>query len=91
MIDLRWLAPLPEAAILDAIRDCDHVLVVDECRRTGSQSEALMTMLHENSAANTKLKRLTAEDSFIPLGPAATVCLPNRESIVSAALSLTEK
>jgi hypothetical protein len=33
-------------------------------------------------------RRITAEDSFIPLGRAATITLPSRDSIVEAALEL---
>ncbi|MEQ8517266.1 MAG: transketolase C-terminal domain-containing protein [Chromatocurvus sp.] len=40
LIDLRWLQPLPETSLLAALRDCEHTLVVDECRRSGSVSEA---------------------------------------------------
>jgi 2-oxoisovalerate dehydrogenase E1 component len=87
VIDLRWLAPLNEDAIIDATRACDRVLIVDECRKTGSQSEALMALFAER-APGTHSRRLTAEDSFIPLGKAATVTLPSRDSIVAAALEL---
>ncbi|WP_395613217.1 dehydrogenase E1 component subunit alpha/beta [Allosphingosinicella sp.] len=87
VIDLRWLAPLPEEALLEAVKGCERVLVVDECRRTGSQSEALMALFAERMPA-TPTARLTAEDSFIPLGRAATLTLPSRDSIVDAALEL---
>lgn len=89
LIDLRWLAPLSEAAILEAVEKCANVLIVDECRTTGSQSEALITLLHEKASHAPTLKRVTADDSFIPLGKAATVTLPARDTIVQAALELT--
>ncbi len=88
IIDLRWLAPLNEEAILSAVDPCRRVLVVDECRRTGSQSEALMTLLAERGRPSANLARLTAEDSFIPLGRAATVTLPSRDAIVARAVDL---
>lgn len=86
VIDLRWLAPLPEDALLDATRGCANVLIVDECRRTGSQSEALMALFTERS--NQRTARETAQDSFIPTGPSYASTLPSRESIVKAALKL---
>ncbi len=89
IIDLRWLAPLPEAALLKAVRRCATILIVDECRKTGSQSEALMALLHEKVEHAPVVKRITAQDSFIPLGKAATVTLPARDTIVQAALELT--
>ena len=88
VIDLRWLAPLNEDGVIDAVAGCGRVLIVDECRRTGSQSEALMALFAER-APGVDCRRLTAEDSFIPLGRAATLTLPTRESIVAAALELS--
>ena len=67
IIDIRWLAPLPEDVIVDATAGCNHVLIVDECRSTGSQGEALMTLFAEKS--NHSAVRLVAKDSFIPTGP----------------------
>ena len=89
IIDLRWLAPLDEERILEAVGPCDHVLIVDECRVTGSQSEGLMALFTERGRPGQKLRRIAAEDSFIPLGRAATVTLPSRDDIVEAALALT--
>ncbi|MEM8635335.1 MAG: thiamine pyrophosphate-dependent enzyme [Pseudomonadota bacterium] len=90
IIDLRWLAPLNEDAILKAISPCESVLIVDECRRTGSQSEALMSLVMEGSRKRKRVQRITADDSFIPLGRGATSTLPSRDGIVSAALALLE-
>jgi 2-oxoisovalerate dehydrogenase E1 component len=85
VIDLRALAPLNEEGLLDAVAGCKKLLIVDECRKTGSQSEALMALFAEG-APGVPCRRLTAEDSFIPLGRAATLTLPSRDSIVAAAL-----
>jgi 2-oxoisovalerate dehydrogenase E1 component len=87
-IDLRWLAPLAGDALLEATRDCAAVLIVDECRVTGSQSEALMALYAERGPAGQKLTRMAAEDSFIPLARAATHTLPSRDGIVAKALEL---
>ncbi len=85
VIDLRWLAPLPEAALMEAIGD-RPVLIVDECRRTGGQAEGLMALMAERGVK--QFARLTAEDSFIATGPAYAATLPSREGIVTAALQL---
>jgi 2-oxoisovalerate dehydrogenase E1 component len=90
VIDLRWLAPLDTAAILQAISPCRRVLIVDECRVTGSQSEGLMALLAEH-APGLSVTRIAAEDCFIPLGRAATVTLPSRDSIVAAALDAVSR
>ncbi|HYI64715.1 MAG TPA: thiamine pyrophosphate-dependent enzyme [Allosphingosinicella sp.] len=87
VVDLRWLAPLNEDGLLAAVAGCGRVLIVDECRRTGSQSEALMALFAER-APGMDCRRIAAEDSFIALGRAATLTLPSRDAIVAAALDL---
>ncbi len=88
IVDMRWLHPLPEKAILKTVADAKHILIVDECRKTGSVSEEIMALLHEGKI-NVPMARLTAEDSFIPLGPAAYEVLPSVEKIIDAAVKLT--
>ena len=88
IIDLRWLAPVDEEGIARAVQHLPAVLIVDECRKTGSQSEALVTMLVERLPKLPRIKRITADDCFIPLGKAATVLLPNVEDIVNGALEI---
>lgn len=91
IVDLRWLAPLNERAILDAVAPCANVLIVDECRKTGSQSEALMALMAEKGGKAWVTRRIAADDSFIPLGPSAAATLPSRDAIVSAALDLAAR
>ncbi len=88
VIDMRWIAPLPEQALLDATRGCKSVLIVDECRRTGGQAEGLMALFVER--AELPVMRLTAEDSFIATGPAYAATMPSRDSIVAAAREACE-
>jgi 2-oxoisovalerate dehydrogenase E1 component len=84
IIDLRWLHPLNAEAIVAAVADCRKILIVDECRKSGSLSEKLMTILTEAGRGNA-VSRITAEDCFIPLGPAAELVLPSKASIIEAA------
>ena len=88
IVDLRWLAPIDEDRLMAAVEPCRRVLVVDECRVTGSQSEALVTLVNERLGDAARETRLAAEDCFIPLGPAATSTLPSKDSIVAEALEL---
>ncbi|MCC2110883.1 MAG: MFS transporter, partial [Hyphomicrobiales bacterium] len=90
IVDLRWLAPLDPDNIIAALGPCSRVLIVDECRTTGSQSEALVTLLTEKSPVKPTVRRVVAEDSFIPLGRAATVTLPSVEAIMAAALDMVD-
>lgn len=85
-IDMRWLAPLPTEGILAALKGAEKVLIVDECRTTGSQSEALMALLQEQT--DLPHARIAAHDSFIATGPAYAATMPSRESITKAAISL---
>ncbi|MDH5738244.1 MAG: thiamine pyrophosphate-dependent enzyme, partial [Gammaproteobacteria bacterium] len=87
VVDLRWLVPLNEQRILEEVRQCRHTLIVDECRRSGSVSEALMTLLVE-AGVSTPFARLTAEDSFIPLAAASNLVLPDVDGIIGAAADL---
>ena len=91
IIDLRWLNPVNEKAVIDATANCASVLIVDECRHTGSQSEALMALFAEQGPAGRETVRITADDSFIPLGRAATVTLPSRDDIIEACIALSHK
>ncbi len=86
IIDLRWLAPLPKDGLLKALDGVRKVLIVDECRGTGGQSEALMALLYEETEL--PHARLAAEDSFIPTGPAYASTMPSRASIAAAARKL---
>ena len=86
VVDLRFLAPLDESGILEQVSDCDKVLIVDECRQTGSISEALVTLL-ATQAPSIKIKRLCAQDSFIPLGSAAYHVLPSAQQIVDTLMA----
>jgi 2-oxoisovalerate dehydrogenase E1 component len=86
VIDLQWLSPLPMDAILREIEGFSHVYIVDECRKTGSPSEELITGLVEACESLPKIKRLTGHDTFIPLGRSWQFILPSRDSIVAGVL-----
>ncbi|MFN3844940.1 MAG: thiamine pyrophosphate-dependent enzyme [Paracoccaceae bacterium] len=87
IIDLRWLSPVPEASLLAALAGVQAVLVVDECRRSGNISEAVMTLLKDHPT----VARLTAEDSFIATGPAYAATLPSADAIAKAAHALIKR
>lgn len=86
IVDMRWLSPLPKDALNVAVNGCKNILIVDETRHSGGVAEALMAHFTETSGA--RLTRLTAEDSFIPTGPAYAATMPSHESIAAAALTL---
>lgn len=88
VIDMRWIAPVPKAKLLEQTGPCGAILIVDECRETGSQSEGLMSMFMENGVQ--KIARVTGEDCFIATGPAYGATLPSADGIVAGALALLE-
>ena len=90
VLDLRWLAPLPVAALAEAAADFASVLVVDETRRSGGVSEAVVTALVESGYAG-RLARVASADSYVPLGPAAATVLLGEAEIVAAAVDLVRR
>jgi 2-oxoisovalerate dehydrogenase E1 component len=86
VIDLRWLNPLPKAALLGAVKDAGRILIVDETRQTGGISEALMTLFAEENAP--PASRIAAKDSFIATGPAYGATMPSADAIYDTALAL---
>jgi 2-oxoisovalerate dehydrogenase E1 component len=87
VLDLRWLAPLPVDDLVREARATGRVLVVDETRRTGGVSEAVVTALVD-AGYDGPLTRVTSADSFVPLGPAADLVLVDEASIEKAAVRL---
>lgn len=93
VIDLRWLAPLDEAGIIEQVKQCEQVLIVDECRQTGSISEAIVTLLNESKevSSSINIERICAQDSFIPLGSAAYEVLPSCQQIIDLSVDMVTK
>ena len=87
VVDLRWLAPLPLDDVLREARATGRVLVVDETRRTGGVSEGVVTALVD-AGYRGLICRVTSEDSFVPLGPAASAVLLDEPTIEKAAVGL---
>ncbi|HEO65623.1 MAG TPA: MFS transporter, partial [Spirochaetes bacterium] len=86
IIDLRWLCPLPMDAIIREIDNCKHLLIVDEGRKTGSISEEIITLLMECMEKLPRIRRITGQDSWIPLGTSWQYVLPSKEDIIKAVL-----
>ena len=84
VLDLRWLKPLNAAAIVAEAGRAQAVLVVDEGRRTGGIAEELFTLLDEQAPPGLRKARITGEDTYIPLGPAADTVLVSEDGIVQA-------
>jgi 2-oxoisovalerate dehydrogenase E1 component len=70
------------------IGDCSNILIVEECRKSGSYGEGLLADLHVTCKQPFKLKLHASKNSFIPIGDGATSTLVSKDSIVKAALEL---
>lgn len=88
VIDIRWLAPLPIDALCQEAKKVSTVLIVDEGRKTGSISEAIMTAFIETMELLPRIARITGEDTFIPLGDSWQYVLPSKEMIVNKLLDM---
>ena len=87
VVDLRWLAPLPVDDLLREAAATGRVLVVDETRRTGGVSEAVVTALVDGGFDG-RVRRVASEDSPIPLGDAALEVLLSEATVEAAAREL---
>jgi 2-oxoisovalerate dehydrogenase E1 component len=87
VVDMRWLAPLPIADVIREAEVSGRVLIVDETRRSGGVSEAVVSALVDARFGGPIL-RVTSEDSFIPLGAAANLVLLSEGKIEEAARAL---
>lgn len=88
VLDLRWLAPLPLAAVVRELAGGKHLLIVDEGRRTGGVAESLMAALADQGLAAT-MQRVAGEDCYVPLGSAAEHVLVGEADIIASARCLT--
>ncbi|MFE9576564.1 thiamine pyrophosphate-dependent enzyme [Nocardia sp. NPDC006044] len=84
VLDLRWLSPLPIDDLLQHARATGRVLIADETRHSGGVSESLCAALID-AGFDGRIARVTSEDSFVPLGPAADTVLLDETRIESAA------
>jgi 2-oxoisovalerate dehydrogenase E1 component len=87
VLDLRWLAPLPTEDILREARESGRVLVVDETRTSGGVAEGVIAALVD-AGFDGRIRRVSAWDSFIPLGDAANHVLVSEAGIEKAAIEV---
>jgi 2-oxoisovalerate dehydrogenase E1 component len=83
VFDLRWLAPLPIEEAARHAAAVGRVVVVDETRRSGGVGEAIVSGLVEHGFTGA-IRRVAAEDSFVPLGEAADLVLVGEADIEAA-------
>ncbi|MGW0183127.1 transketolase C-terminal domain-containing protein, partial [Nocardia sp. NPDC003345] len=84
VLDLRWLAPLPVADLLQHAAATGRVLVADETRHSGGVAESVFAALIDGGFTG-RQARVTSADSFVPLGPAAATVLLTESALENAA------
>jgi 2-oxoisovalerate dehydrogenase E1 component len=87
VVDLRWLVPLPQEAIVAEASAAQRLLIVDETRRSGGVGEGILTAVVE-SGYRGSVARVASADSYIPLGQAADLVLLSETEIEAAAQDL---
>jgi 2-oxoisovalerate dehydrogenase E1 component len=90
VLDLRWLAPIPVDDLVREAQATGRVLVVDETRRTGGVSEAVIAALVD-ADFHGAVARVTSADCFVPLGPAAESVLLDEATIEKAAIQIVRR
>jgi 2-oxoisovalerate dehydrogenase E1 component len=88
VLDLRWLQPLPLAAVLAHAQACGKLLVVDECRRSSGIADAIAAWCAEHGGVT--VSTLTGADTYIPLGDAANLVLVQESEIEASIRSALE-
>lgn len=84
VLDLRWLNPLPIEQLRVESELTGRVLIADETRRSGGVSERVVTALVDGGYGG-EIRRVTSEDSFVPLADAANLVLLSEDVIERAA------
>lgn len=89
VLDLRWLAPLDEAALFEAAARCGgRVLIVHEANRTGGVGAEIAARIAEH-LPGAMIRRLGAPDVRIPAAPVLQAALlPRAAAILAAARDL---
>ncbi|GGF82694.1 2-oxoisovalerate dehydrogenase E1 component [Mameliella alba] len=87
VIDLRWLSPLPEAALIKEIRKAGNAaFVMHEANQTGGVGAELLCRLREAGIEN--IGRLGTPDMRMPASPVLQrQVLPNAETVAARVLT----
>ncbi len=92
VIDMRWLAPLDTATVIESVRRTGRLLIVQEGPRRGGWGATVAAEVADEAldALDAPIRRLTGPDSPIPFAPHLEAeALPTVDDIVGEALRLT--
>ncbi|MGE0406098.1 MAG: transketolase C-terminal domain-containing protein, partial [Candidatus Korobacteraceae bacterium] len=70
VLDLRWLSPVDEAAVLSAVKAAGgRVVVAHEANSTGGFGAEIVARLHEKAGIPLKVVRVATPDMRVPAAP----------------------
>lgn len=84
VLDLRWLKPIDEQAVIAHARDCSAVVVFDEGRPDGGIGEGVISLLVRAGLGGRPIRSVSGADCYIPLGDAANLVLASEAGLLSA-------
>jgi 2-oxoisovalerate dehydrogenase E1 component len=93
VIDLRTVKPIDWESISKAVKECGRVLIVSEDRFYGGVGATLAAYIADNlfDYLDAPVKVLHAQDCRVAYGlDGDSICLPQTDTVVSAALELAE-
>ncbi len=91
VVDLRWLAPLNDAFIVEQARSAERIIVLDEGRKSAGVGEGVITAIVEGGLGGKPLERVVGADTYTPLAGAALLVLPGEADLVAAAARLRDR
>ncbi len=87
VIDPRTMVPLDTALIVDSVRRTEHLVIVDECPRTGGWANEVAGVIQELAfgSLDAPIARVTAPDTPVPFSPAMErYYVPDEADIIAA-------
>jgi pyruvate dehydrogenase E1 component beta subunit len=91
VVDLRWLAPLDTATVIESVRRTGRLLIVEEGPARGGWggSVGLAIAEHALDALDAPIRRLSGPDTPMPFAPhLEAAVVPSRDRIVAEARRL---
>ena len=90
VMDLRWLQPLNEAAIVKQAEKFAKIIVVDEGRRSACVGEGVITHLLTADRRPEVVRLITGADTYTPLADAAKLVLPSVDDILNELIEVEQ-
>jgi pyruvate/2-oxoglutarate/acetoin dehydrogenase E1 component len=87
VIDPRTLVPFDTQTVVESVRKTEHLVIVDECPRTGGWAGEVAAQIQEQAFGylDAPIKRVTAPDTPVPFAPPMErYYVPDEQDIANA-------